>query len=83
VVFSATASAASVIDLLLPVTTREAWDRARALACREGILAGPSSGATVAAAEHLLRTGRCRNPVAIVAGGMLEHLKFSENTAAG
>ncbi len=44
---------ASVVDRLLPIDTEEAYTAGRALATKEGILAGISSGAALAAALKL------------------------------
>jgi cysteine synthase len=63
----------AVIDDIVAVSSNEAWARARALACRDGLLAGPSAGATVAAALQLCKQrGLCR--VAAILGGSISEL---------
>jgi cysteine synthase A len=44
-----------LIDEIVPVAGQDALDYARALACREGMLCGTSSGATLAAAVQVAR----------------------------
>jgi len=50
----------TVYDEVIPVTTEDAWATARALARREGILAGISCGAAVAGMLTLARREACR-----------------------
>jgi len=49
------AADAGLVDRVLPVSGEDALRLARDLACREGVLAGPTSGATVAGALRLFR----------------------------
>ena len=51
----------TVYDEVIPVTTEDAWATARALARREGILAGISCGAAVAGMLTLARREACRD----------------------
>jgi cysteine synthase A len=55
-----------LIDGYLPVTDEEAMDLARRLAKEEGIFAGFSSGANVAAAMQLLRTSHKGKTIAVL-----------------
>jgi cysteine synthase A len=54
------------VDGYVPITDEEAIDTARRLAREEGIFAGFSSGAVVAAALKLLADGRAAGTVAVV-----------------
>jgi len=49
------AADAGLVDRVLPVSGDDALRVSRELACREGVLAGPTSGATVAGALRLLQ----------------------------
>ncbi|WP_280151813.1 pyridoxal-phosphate dependent enzyme [Piscinibacter sp. XHJ-5] len=67
----------AVVDAIVPISSEAAWARARELAQREGLLAGPSSGAAVEAAVQLRRDRRASRIVAILGGGVVEHLAKS------
>ena len=56
----------SVLDRVITVTTQEAYDAARQLARKEGILVGISSGAALAAALQLTREHPDKNVVALL-----------------
>ena len=64
---------AALVDEVVPVPTATAWQWARRLARDRGVLVGPSSGATVAAA-HALRERGYRRIVAILSGALAEVL---------
>ena len=46
-----------LVDRVIKITEQEAFESARALASREGIFAGPSSGAALAAVRKLIESG--------------------------
>jgi cysteine synthase A len=56
----------SVIDEIIPITERAALEHARRLAREEGILAGISSGAAVAAALRVARRGEMAGKLVVV-----------------
>lgn len=56
----------SLVDRAIKVTDAEAFDGARELAKKEGIFAGSSSGAALAAAKKLIRSGAAGNIVVIL-----------------
>ncbi|WNG35295.1 pyridoxal-phosphate dependent enzyme [Archangium minus] len=64
----------SVIDEVIAVSSDEAWAQARTLARRDGLLAGPSAGATLAAALRLREQHGLRRIVAILGGSISELL---------
>ena len=55
----------SLVDRVIKITDQEAFDNARFLAKTEGIFAGSSSGAALAAARKLIDSGAKGNIVAI------------------
>ena len=55
----------SLVDKVVKMTDREAFDGARELAKKEGIIAGSSSGAALAAAKKLIANGAKGNIVVI------------------
>jgi cysteine synthase A len=55
----------SLIDLVFKVSDREAFDMCRELARREGIIAGQSSGAAMAAVMKLSQTIKSGNIVTV------------------
>ncbi|RMG31356.1 MAG: pyridoxal-phosphate dependent enzyme [Bacteroidetes bacterium] len=59
---------------LVAVPSQDAWNAARMLAQRFGILAGPSSGCTLAAAQTLRTQGLQGPIVAVLACGISEYL---------
>lgn len=63
----------TVVDDIVLVSSERAWAQARALATRDGLLAGPSAGATVAAA-HQLREQRGLRCIAAILGGSISTL---------
>lgn len=56
----------SLVDKVIKITDSEAFDGARELAAKEGIFAGSSSGAALAAAKKLIKTGAKGNIVVIL-----------------
>ena len=56
----------SLVDEVYKVTDAEAFDTARELAAKEGIIAGSSSGAAVAAAKKLIASGARGNIVTVL-----------------
>lgn len=56
----------TLVDKVIKVNDREAFDGARELAAKEGIIAGSSSGAALAAAKKLIATGIRGNVVVIL-----------------
>ncbi len=63
-----------VIDEMIAVSSDEAWAEAKTLARRDGCLAGPSGGATVAAAVRVRETSGLRVIAAILGGSISELL---------
>ena len=59
----------SVIDARLLVSSREAWIRTLQLKAREGIFAGPSSGAVLEVALRVAATMKSGKIVIILADG--------------
>ncbi len=55
----------SLVDKVIKITDDESFQKSRELAAREGIFAGSSSGATLAAAVKLIETGARGNIVVI------------------
>lgn len=64
---------------IVPIPSKLAWERARAVAQQCGLLLGPSSGCAVAAAEHLRREGIAGPIVAVCTGSMYEYLGVLPN----
>jgi cysteine synthase A len=62
-----------VIDEVVTVSSDDAWAHAQRLARREGLLAGPSAGATLAAALRL-REERNLQPIVAILGGSISEL---------
>lgn len=56
----------SLVDRVVKMTDAEAFDGARELALKEGIFAGSSSGAALAAAKKLVSSGARGNIVIIL-----------------
>lgn len=57
-----------VVDTVLPVTTADAERAAREVLFCDGIPACTSAGATLAAAEQLMQTGKIKRPLCVFAG---------------
>ena len=57
-----------VVDTVLTVTTSEAERAAREVLFFDGIPACTSAGATLAAAEQLMSTGKAKRPLCLFAG---------------
>ena len=55
----------SLVDIIIKVSDNEAFENSRELARKEGILAGSSSGAVMAAAKKLVKQGTIGNIVLI------------------
>lgn len=63
----------SILDGVIPLPSAEAWLCAREIAQQCGLLVGPSSGATIAAASRLRKQGINGHIVAICACAMNEY----------
>jgi len=55
----------TLVDMVIKMTDNEAFENAKELAKREGIFAGSSSGAALAAAKKLIANGAKGNIVVI------------------
>lgn len=56
----------SLVDRIIKINDKESFDNARELAAKEGIFAGSSSGAALAAAKKLIASGAKGNMVVIM-----------------
>ena len=56
----------ALVDQVIKITDTEAFETARELAAHEGIIAGSSSGAALAAAKKLIASGAKGNVVVIL-----------------
>ncbi len=56
----------SLVDKVIKITDKDAFENAKELAAKEGIIAGSSSGGALAAAKKLIRTGAEGNIVIVL-----------------